>query len=114
MRPLRRGQSTAEYAILAAVVIAALLTMQIYMKRGMQGKLREATDQIGEQFAPKKTTYDYTFTTDSTREDVLSGGTTNAGRLVSTLKVRPELQKKESTTGQVERVDQSTETKLFP
>ena len=48
----RRGQSTVEYAVIIAVVIAALLAIQLYMKRGLMGKLRESTDQIGEQFNP--------------------------------------------------------------
>ncbi len=47
-----RGQSTIEYAVMAAVVVAALLLMQRYMQRGVAGKLRTATDQIGEQFNP--------------------------------------------------------------
>ena len=46
------GQSTVEYAVLIAVVVGALIAMQIYMKRGVQGKLRSATDDIGEQFSP--------------------------------------------------------------
>jgi hypothetical protein len=47
-----QGQSTLEYAVVIAVVVSALLAMQIYMKRGAQGKLRQATDDIGEQFSP--------------------------------------------------------------
>lgn len=38
--------------MLVACVVAALLAMQIYMKRGIQGKLRAASDEIGEQYAP--------------------------------------------------------------
>ncbi len=34
----RKAQSTLEYAILVAVVVAALITMRTYMKRGVQGK----------------------------------------------------------------------------
>ena len=45
-----RGQSTLEYGVLIAVIVAALLAINIYLKRGVQGKLRESTDQIGEQF----------------------------------------------------------------
>ncbi len=46
-----RGQSTLEYALIIAVVVGALLAMQVYMRRGMQGKLREATDDIGGQYS---------------------------------------------------------------
>ena len=47
-----RGQSTVEYAVVIVVIIAALIAMQIYIKRGAMGKLKDATDQIGEQFNP--------------------------------------------------------------
>ena len=51
-RVIRQGQSTVEYAVLVAVVVGALIAMQIYMKRGVQDKLRSATDDIGGQFSP--------------------------------------------------------------
>ena len=68
----RRGQSTLEYAILIAVIVAALLAMQTYMKRGYQGKLRENADNIGEQFTPENTLYSYTTTSGSTSTDTLN------------------------------------------
>jgi uncharacterized protein (UPF0333 family) len=55
----RKGQSTLEYAVLIAVVVGALLAMQIYMKRGIQGKLRQSADQIGEQYSAGHTTSNY-------------------------------------------------------
>ena len=48
----KRGQSTLEYAVLIVVIIAALIAMQVYLKRGIQGRMRESSDQIGEQFSP--------------------------------------------------------------
>ena len=48
----KRGQSTLEYAVLIVVIIAALVAMQVYLKRGIQGRMRESSDQIGEQFSP--------------------------------------------------------------
>ncbi len=42
----RRGQSTLEYALIIAVVVAAIIAMQFYLNRGVQGKLREAVDDI--------------------------------------------------------------------
>ncbi len=55
MRLRKKAQSTLEYALIIAVIVAALLAIQIYMKRGVQGKLRESSDQIGEQFDAGKT-----------------------------------------------------------
>jgi Flp pilus assembly pilin Flp len=53
-----------EYALIVAVVVAGLIAMQYYMKRGVQGKLRESTDQIGEQYSAGNVTS--TFTTEQT------------------------------------------------
>jgi hypothetical protein len=55
-----KGQSTLEYAMIIAVVVGALLLMQNYMKRGVQGKLRESTDEIGAQYSAGNITSKYT------------------------------------------------------
>ena len=42
IRKLKKAQSTAEYSILFALVVAAALGMQTYMKRSVQAKLHDA------------------------------------------------------------------------
>lgn len=42
----QRGQSTAEYAIVVSVVIAAVVGMQLYTKRGMQAKVKDVSDSF--------------------------------------------------------------------
>ena len=42
----RRGQSIAEYAILFAVVIGAYVAMQVYARRGLQARVKSATDAL--------------------------------------------------------------------
>jgi len=49
----KRAQVTAEYALMAACIIAALVVMQHYIKRAAQGRLREAADSISGQYDPK-------------------------------------------------------------
>lgn len=39
-----RGQTTAEYAILFSLVLAAAIAMQVYVKRGMQARMKSGTD----------------------------------------------------------------------
>ncbi|MDD5465676.1 MAG: hypothetical protein PHP73_05000 [Candidatus Omnitrophica bacterium] len=46
------AQSTLEYAIVVACIVAALIGMQFYVRRGIQGRLRAAGDEIGEQYTP--------------------------------------------------------------
>jgi len=36
-----------EYAMIIAVIVGALIAMQIYLKRSVQGKLRDSIDDIG-------------------------------------------------------------------
>jgi len=57
----RKGQSTLEYALIIAVVVGGLLLMQHYVKRGYAGRLKSASDEMGEQYDP--TTYTGNFTT---------------------------------------------------
>lgn len=40
----KRGQNTAEYAILIGVIVAAAIAMQIYVRRGMQSRIKDAVD----------------------------------------------------------------------
>jgi len=55
-----KAQSTLEYAILIGVIVGGLIAMQIYLKRGWQGKLKESADSMGTQFSPGQTTSNYT------------------------------------------------------
>lgn len=70
----RGGQSTLEYAILIIIIIGALLSIQVYIKRGVQGRLKSATDDIGTQFSPGNTNVIRTMRTSSvTAETFVSG-----------------------------------------
>lgn len=79
----KKGQSTLEYALIIAVVVAALVAMQVYIKRGMQGKLRSAADDIGEQFSPGYTNSTKAVTTTVNSTETVVGGNapvTSVGR----------------------------------
>ena len=70
----QKGQSTLEYAILIIIIIGALLSIQVYIKRGVQGRLKSATDDIGDQFSPGNTAVTKTMTTSSTSRDTFLDG----------------------------------------
>lgn len=70
-----RGQSTLEYGILITVVVGAFLAMAVFMKRGISGKIKDTSNEIGEQYSVGHTTSSYTTTTDTTTAETL----TNAG-----------------------------------
>lgn len=58
---LTRGQSITEYTVFITVMVMALLAMQIYLKRGVQGKIKDMADSISPSlYNPNTTTSNYT------------------------------------------------------
>jgi len=51
-----QAQATVEYAMVVICLVGALIAMRIYIKRSIQGRLREASDSLGEQYAPRHIT----------------------------------------------------------
>ena len=97
LRRSRRGQSTAEYAIVIGLVIAAVLAMQVYVRRGVQAKIKDATGYndpaatmlTTSQFEPQYATTTGMVSTRNTQEQATTstgGGVTRAitGEDVST------------------------------
>ena len=102
----QKGQSTLEYAVLIAVVVGACLVMQIYMKRGVSGKLREGTDRVGEPFTPYTATHTLTQGFTGTRTET----TTAVGAITSAIDAnRPETQTRTGTENPV-GADMNAET----
>ncbi len=73
-----KGQSTLEYAVLVIIVIGALLSIQIYIKRGIQGRMRSAADDIGDQYSAGNTNVTKTVSVHSHTQEDLQGGTQNS------------------------------------
>lgn len=44
----KKAQSTAEYVIVLALVVGAVVAMQTFVKRGLQGRLKDATNYTGD------------------------------------------------------------------
>jgi hypothetical protein len=40
----KRAQTTAEYAVLIAIVVGAVVAMQVYVRRGMQARIKAVVD----------------------------------------------------------------------
>jgi len=74
----QKGQSTLEYAILIIIILGALLSIQVYIKRGIQGRLKSATDDIGTQFSPGNTNVVMTMTTNSSTLESFRDGETRS------------------------------------
>jgi len=74
----QKGQSTLEYAILIIIIIGALLSIQVYIKRGVQGRLKSATDDIGDQFSVGNTNVVKKVTVFSKSKDTFKDGVTKS------------------------------------
>lgn len=103
MQHHRHGQSTAEYAIVIAIVLAAVIGMQTFVKRGLQARYKVASDSLvkvqgagdlvnftsQEQYEPyyAQTTGMVTVRDDQFKEEYKAGGevdrTNVAGEFVS-------------------------------
>jgi hypothetical protein len=49
------GQSILEYTVIIAIVVTALMIMQVYLKRGIQAATKAAADQLSSQSTPEIT-----------------------------------------------------------
>ncbi|MBN3038970.1 MAG: hypothetical protein JW869_06115 [Candidatus Omnitrophica bacterium] len=45
----RRAQSTGEYALVFAIILGAIVAMQTYVKRGVQGRVKAGTDYMARE-----------------------------------------------------------------
>jgi len=69
---MRKSQSMLEYTILMIIIVAAFLTMQVYIKRGFQGRWKQGVDGMGDQYDVNGFNSSVRYTLDSTSESMLS------------------------------------------
>jgi hypothetical protein len=90
LRRRKTGQSTAEYAIVIGLVIAAAVAMQVYVKRGIQAKVKGAVDFVpadqaellsGQQFEPDYSSSEM----DRSSNSKLNIATNEGGEVVRTI-----------------------------
>ena len=48
----KKAQSSLEYVAILVIVMAALLVVGVYFKRGMQGRWRTSSDELADQYDP--------------------------------------------------------------
>jgi len=83
-----KGQSTLEYVILVGFVVSALIAMGVYMKRGFQGRLRESTDQVGEQYSPGQMTSTYTTVVNMAQNESQTAGGASTTNITANTQTR--------------------------
>ncbi len=92
----KKGQSILEYGILLGVIIAAVLIMQVFIKRHFSGGLKESAERMGsEMFSASDTTIHQSTTLIEDQRVTEESGTTAA--------ITPFLPQGMQTIGTVER-----------
>ena len=66
--------------MLIIVIIGALLSIQVYIKRGVQGRLKSAADDIGDQYSVGNTNVIKTTNTHSRTKDTFGVDDTGAAK----------------------------------
>ncbi len=65
IRRKRKGQSAVEFVVVTTIIIGALLAMQMYIKRGVQGRWKAAMDDLGDQYDPLAANSNFRYTLES-------------------------------------------------
>lgn len=88
----RKAQSTLEYAVLIGIMVAALVAMQVYLKRGMQGRLRGYDEQLsqGAAYSPGATSSFIEVTTNTSENSVSQDKESNSEINITQLTNRQE------------------------
>ena len=49
----RKGQTILEYTVIFIIILGVFIAMKDYIKRGVQGRWKSATDDFGDQYDPQ-------------------------------------------------------------
>lgn len=80
-----RAQSTIEYFVLFILIVAGLVGMQVYVKRGMQGRLRGSLEQLTDEIAysPGATNSSWVVTTNTQENSTYENKTSISSAMVN-------------------------------
>ena len=73
----KKGQSALEYTVLMVIVIGALISLQVYIKRALGGRYKSAADDIGDIYSIGNMNYIHRRSTDSVTREKFSFGVRN-------------------------------------
>ena len=87
-----KAQTTLEYVVLFGVIVAALVAMQVYLKRGMQGRIRGYAEQLtqGSAYSPGATTSFIKVTTNTSENSASHDKESNSEVTINQLTNREE------------------------
>ncbi len=53
LKRMHKGQTILEYTLIVVIILGVIIAMQVYVKRGIQGRWKSAADDFGGQYDPR-------------------------------------------------------------
>ncbi len=67
----RKGQSILEYTVIVIIILGVVIAMKDYIKRGIQGRWKSATDDFGDQYDPQHVNSSIIYNTQGNSQSVV-------------------------------------------
>ena len=76
----RKGQTILEYTVIMIIILGVVIAMRDYIKRGIQGRWKAATDDFGQQYDPQYVNSNIMYATQVNSQSVVAvvNGTDNS------------------------------------
>jgi Flp pilus assembly pilin Flp len=68
----RKGQTILEYTVILIVILGAMIVMKDYVKRGIQGRWKSATDDLGDQYDPQSINSNINYSTQVNSQSIIT------------------------------------------
>src|SRR5271156_6550001 len=78
-----KGQTILEYTVILIIILGVMITMKDYVKRGIQGRWKSATDDFGDQYDPSTVNSNIVYSTQGTSNSqvtVVDGSDSSTGQ----------------------------------
>ena len=75
-----KGQTILEYTVIFIIILGVMIAMKDYIKRGIQGRWKSATDDFGEQYDPQAVNSNIVYATQVNSDSIVNveNGTFNS------------------------------------
>ena len=80
----RKGQTILEYTVIVIIILGVMIAMKDYVKRGIQGRWKSATDDFGEQYDPQAVNSNIMYATQVNSDSIVTvenGSDNSTGQL---------------------------------
>jgi Flp pilus assembly pilin Flp len=68
----RKGQTILEYTVILIVLMGVMIAMKDYIKRGLQGRWKSATDDFGDQYDPTSVKSNILYSTQANADSIVT------------------------------------------